>query len=63
VSLIADERQSFWHHAKQSDGTMFTQLALRFHATNMNAEGAIHLSRVRIQRPWRAETGSRMRSS
>jgi hypothetical protein len=50
--LIADEQQSFWHHAKQPDGTVFTQLALRFHATNMNAEGSIHLSRAQIQRPW-----------
>jgi hypothetical protein len=52
LSLIADEQQSFWNHAKQPDGTMLTQFALRFHATNMNAEGAVHLSRIRIQWPW-----------
>ena len=52
LSLIADEQHSFWHHAKQTDGTMFTQFALRFDATNMNPEGSIHLSRIRIQWPW-----------
>jgi hypothetical protein len=49
--LIADEQQSFWHHAKQQDGSTITQFALRFHATNMN-DGSIHLSKVRLNRPW-----------
>jgi hypothetical protein len=51
VALIADEQQSFWHHAKQQDGSTITQFTLRFHATNMN-DGSIHLSKVRLNRPW-----------
>lgn len=51
VALIADEQQSFWHHAKQQDGSTITQFNLRFHATNMN-DGSIHLSKVRLNRPW-----------
>jgi hypothetical protein len=49
--LIADEQQSFWHHAKQPDGSTITQFTLRFHATNMN-DGPIHLSKVRLNWPW-----------
>jgi hypothetical protein len=52
IALIADEQHSFWTHAKQPDGTMFTTFALRFHATNMNPEGLVHLSRIRMQWPW-----------
>jgi hypothetical protein len=52
LALIADEQQSFWHHAKQPDGTTVTQLAVRFHATNMNDGGSIHLSKVRLNWPW-----------
>jgi len=51
VALIADDQQSFWHHAKQPDGSTITQFALRFHATNMN-DGSIHLSKVRLNWPW-----------
>jgi hypothetical protein len=51
LALIADEQQSFWHHAKQPDGSTTTQFALRFHATNMN-DGSIHLSKVRLNWPW-----------
>ena len=51
LALIADEQQSFWHHAKQPDGSTITQFALRFHATNMN-DGSIHLSKVRLNWPW-----------
>ena len=51
LSLIADEQQSFWHHAKQPDGTVLTQFEFRFHATNMS-EGSIHLSKVRLNWPW-----------
>jgi hypothetical protein len=36
LALIADEQQSFWHHAKQPDGSTITPFTLRFHATNMN---------------------------
>jgi len=52
LALIADEQQSFWHHAKQPDGSIMTQLALKFHATNMNDGGSIHLSKVRLNWPW-----------
>jgi hypothetical protein len=52
LALIADEQQSFWHHAKQPDGSTMTQFVLRFHATNMNEGGSIHLSKVRLNRPW-----------
>jgi hypothetical protein len=52
LALIADEQQSFWHHAKQPDGSILTQLALQFHATNMNDGGSIHLSKVRLNWPW-----------
>jgi hypothetical protein len=52
LALIADEQQSFWHHAKQSDGSTITQFTLRFHATNMNDGGSIHLSKVRLNWPW-----------
>ena len=52
LALIADEQQSFWHHAKQPDGSTVTQFALRFHATNMNDGGSIHLSKVRLNWPW-----------
>jgi hypothetical protein len=52
LSLIADEERSFWHQAKQQDGSMVTQFALDFHATNMNDGGSIHLSKVRLNRPW-----------
>jgi len=51
LALIADEQQSFWHHAKQPDGSTMTQFALRFHATNTN-DGSIHLSKVRLNWPW-----------
>ncbi len=51
LALIAEEQQSFWHHAKQQDGSTITQFALRFHATNMN-DGSIHLSKLRLNRPW-----------
>jgi hypothetical protein len=51
LSLIANEGQSFWHHATQPDGSVITQLALRFQATNMG-DAAIHLSSVRLNRPW-----------
>jgi hypothetical protein len=52
LALIADEQQSFWHHAKQQDGSTITHFALRFHATNMNDDGSIHLSKVRLNWPW-----------
>jgi hypothetical protein len=52
LALIADEQQSFWHHAKQPDGSTMTQFSLQFHATNMNDGGSIHLSKVRLNRPW-----------
>jgi hypothetical protein len=52
LAMIADEQQSFWHHAKQPDGSTITQFALRFHATNMNDGGSIHLSKVRLNWPW-----------
>jgi hypothetical protein len=52
LSLIADEQNSFWHHARQQDGSVLTQFALRFHATNMNEGGSIHLSKVRMNWPW-----------
>jgi len=51
LSLIANEHQSFWHHAKQTDGSVITQFALRFQATNMG-DTAIHLSGVALKRPW-----------
>jgi hypothetical protein len=49
--LIADEQQSFWHHAKQPDGSMLTQFSLRFHVTNRGNVGLI-LPKVRMLRPW-----------
>jgi hypothetical protein len=52
LALIAAEQQSFWHHAKQQDGSIVTQFALEFHATNMNDGGSIHLSKVRLNWPW-----------
>jgi hypothetical protein len=52
LSLIADEQRSFWHQVKQQDGSIVTQFALKFHATNMNDGGSIHLSKVRLNRPW-----------
>jgi hypothetical protein len=36
VFMIANERESLWHHAKQQDGSIVTQFAFRFHATNTN---------------------------
>jgi hypothetical protein len=51
IVLIADEQQSFWTHARQPEGTIYTQFALRFHVTNMN-DGSLHLSKVRINWPW-----------
>jgi len=52
LALIADEQQSFWHHAKQPDGSTMTQFHLQFHATNTNERGSLHLSKVRLNRPW-----------
>jgi hypothetical protein len=51
LSLIANEQQSFWHHATQTDGSIITQFALRFQATNMG-DTTIHLSGVKLSRPW-----------
>jgi hypothetical protein len=48
--LIADEAQSFWHHAKQPNGLVLTQFSLQFHVTNRAGHGLI-LSKVRILRP------------
>ena len=48
VFLIADDQQSFWHHALQADGTVMTQFTLRFHVTNMS-DGLFHLSKVRFR--------------
>jgi hypothetical protein len=50
LSLIADERQSFWGHASQTDGSIITQLSLRFQATNMG-DSTIQLSGIRLNRP------------
>lgn len=51
LSLIANERQSFWGHAVQADGSIMTQLSLRFQATNMG-DTTIQLSGLKLNRPW-----------
>ena len=51
LALIPNEEQSLWHHSTQQDGSVHTQLALRFQATNMG-DSTIHLSRIRLNRPW-----------
>jgi hypothetical protein len=51
LSLIANEQQSLWHHATQTDGSVITQLSLTFQATNMG-DSTIQLSRVKLNRPW-----------
>jgi hypothetical protein len=51
LSLIANERQSFWGHAAQADGSIITQLSLRFQATNMG-DTTIQLSGIKLNRPW-----------
>jgi hypothetical protein len=39
LALIADEQQSVWHHAKQPDGSILTQLALPHEAPRMEFSG------------------------
>jgi len=51
LSLIPNEAQSFWGQTRHSDGRIFTQLTLRFQATNFS-KGAIMLSDVCLKRPW-----------
>jgi hypothetical protein len=51
LSLIANERESFWHQAAQSDGRVITQLSLRFQATNVG-DSTIQLSGINLNRPW-----------
>jgi hypothetical protein len=52
LALIANEQQSFWHHAKQQDGSILTQFHLQFHATNTSERGLVYLSKVRLNWPW-----------
>jgi hypothetical protein len=51
LSLIANEEHSFWHHAKQTDDSVITQLVLRFQATNMG-DHTIQLSGIKLNWPW-----------
>jgi hypothetical protein len=49
-SLIPNEQQSLWTHSTQQDGSVITQLSLRFQATNMG-DTTIHLSAIKLNRP------------
>ena len=51
LSLIANEEQSFWAHSTQTNGSVHTQLSLRFQATNMG-DTTIQLSGIKLNRPW-----------
>jgi hypothetical protein len=51
LSLLAQEGQSFCGQTRQKDGTIITQLTLRFLATNLT-DGAIVLSSIEIHRPF-----------
>jgi hypothetical protein len=51
LSLILDEQQSLWCHSTQTDGSVITQLSLRFQATNMG-DSTIQLSGIKLNRPW-----------
>ena len=51
LSLIANEEQSLWAHSTQADGSVLTQLSLRFQATNMG-DTTIQLSGIKLNRPW-----------
>jgi hypothetical protein len=48
LSLIADEQQSFWHHAKQQDGSIVTQFALQFHATSGRSRNSALIDLMRL---------------
>jgi hypothetical protein len=50
LSIIPNERQSFWHHAVQPDGRTMTQIQLRFQVTNQS-KSAVKLSAVRLLHP------------
>ena len=50
LSLIPNEQQSLWTHSTQQDGSVITQLSLRFQATNMG-DTTIHLSAIKLNRP------------
>lgn len=51
LSLIANMQQSFWAHSTQSDGSVITQLSLRFQATNLG-DTTIQLSDIKLSWPW-----------
>jgi hypothetical protein len=51
LSLLPDERQSFWSHARQPDGRILTTVVFRFQVTNFS-KGSVMLSAVRLRRPW-----------
>jgi hypothetical protein len=51
LSLIENEEQSLWAHSTQTDGSVLTQLSLRFQATNMG-DTTIQLSGIKLNRPW-----------
>ena len=56
VHLIADEGQSFWGQARQSDGHVWTTFNLHMQATNL-ADHPIRLTRLRLLKPriWRGD--------
>jgi hypothetical protein len=50
LHLTLEDNQSFWHIAKQRDGSMATQFTLRFMAKNLT-NSPLHLLKARIIRP------------
>lgn len=52
--LTPNEEQSFWHVARQNDGSDMTQIAVRFTATNLTND-TLYLLRATISKPriWR----------
>ena len=51
LSIVPDERQSYWHPTVQPDGHTATQLALRYQVTD-SGKSSVMLSSLRLHRPW-----------
>ncbi len=51
LSLLPKEQESFWAQAKQPNGQIITQFALKFQATNIS-DGSMMLSNIVLRRPF-----------